>query len=107
MICQFCQGNMSPDSSWCNDCQIDYIYSGIVKNDYSKIMYMNFHVKLNNKTYILSLSDEDCYLLIKYHLDNATNYETRTVVELDYRPDINPTNAPIWINKLLKLKAFS
>ena len=62
-------------------------------------------IQLKHKEYLIELDFDEQVCQLWYPGPFHDSYDTY-LVQLDYIPDINPTNINRWLERLLNLKAF-
>lgn len=94
IYCIYCQKDVVIRNglSSCTSCKINYIESN------AKLIWIEYNI---GEDYYIDTDffNKKCWLVLtKGDMD---------IIELNYLPEINPQNAKYWVDKLLKLKAFS
>jgi hypothetical protein len=95
MNCYFCKqpGNTwTPHSMSCYQCPVE-VYHTVFGSELLIAMYVDEY------TVGLLIQDKECFVL---HRDSQTY-----LLQLNYLPDINPSNVVQFTHKLLNLKAFA
>ena len=103
MKCKFCQEEMIPSENYfgqhydqikCRKCKVDFRFWD---NDITNMFFY-----MNGNSIGIDFKEETTKL---WGIKNDGTYQL--ILSLKYIADVNPTNFKGWLERLLKLKAFS
>lgn len=110
MICVFCKRHVFVNTDEINQCECgaDIQYLNIVKIDIFKLYFNdNFEIVKNSKDPSKYRIVTDGYEFFDIDELDKNQGKIKTLVELDYVPDININNIGEFVKRYLKLKAFA
>jgi hypothetical protein len=93
-------GDYGPTIYSCVECHVQTVYSHA--GQYHKPKLWIIQIFVDQYFFELFPTQNRCDLVPVFPLTNQ-----HALLELDYMPDITPTNAKEWLARLLNIKAFS
>lgn len=109
--CPFCFSHLSAKEGfyYCESCSNDdllvkfvLIYENSIR--FQRISWINYKI---GKYQIYTSKDTNQLLLYDDSKDSTSLEWQNHIMQLDYCPNINPSTAKQWLNKLLNLKSFA